>query len=385
MKKILSWFLILILVVLFTGPVTEQLEVVRENHKLEESKPTQDEITQFEGLLNDNTYFYYNNLQDNEKVAYLTMYSSFMSFDEEFTIEINSKKIKNIFTAVLYDNPHIFWVNNDFQYIENVNSITFVPSYRLSSDEAKSITEQMNHIVSGLVDEAERFRTDYEKELYFHDYICENTVYDETLKADHNDTAHSVFLNGVAICEGYSRAMQILLDAADIDNYLVIGDAESDGETAPHMWNIVVLDGVNYHLDVTWDDSGDDDSIMYFYFNLSDSMIGKDHYNIEPENIFCMSDLQYYYIVENSYVEKFYSFNNYVNHTVDVLKSGENSVEFVFENSDDFNKAIKIIENDNVFFDYVNSSVKKSGRNLNPYKVTYYTIATRNYLCIVFE
>lgn len=385
MKRIISWLLVLVLVIVITGPVAEQIEIIREDKMLEECMPTEDEINQFNSLLADNTYYYYNNLSDNEKEAYIVMYSSFVCFDDKITLAINSNKLKDVFTAVLYDNPHIFWIDNNYQYSENNNSVTFTPSYRLSPENVRTMTEEMNHIVSDIVEKSESYLTDFEKELYFHDYICNNTTYDETLEAFCNDTAYSTFVDGVAICEGYSRAMQLLLDAADIDNFLVTGDAESDGEVAPHMWNIVVIDGVNYHLDVTWDDSGTDGKIMYFYFNVSDRMINKDHYNIMPENLLCMSDVLYYYSVEDSYIRKFYSFNNHITRTVNILKSGENSVEFVFENSDDYNKAVSIIENDNGFFSYVKSSVDKSGRKLNPYKVTYYTNALRNYLCLVFE
>lgn len=384
MKKLLSWFIMLIIVVLLTGPVTKFANVIYEQKKIEESKPTQQERIDFQQLLNDNTYYYYNNLNDIEKEAYVTMYSSFMNFDDSFVMETDGEKLKSVFTAVLYDNPHIFWVDNDYQYSENEKSVLFTPNYRNSSVEVQQLTNELNNRISEIVACANRFNTDYEKELYIHNYICENTVYDETLSQSGGDSAYDSLINGKAICEGYSRAVQILLDAVDIDNYLVVGDGESDGTTEPHMWNIVEIDNLNYHLDATWNDSGADNTIVYFYFNVNDEMISKDHFNIEPANNNCTSDIAYYYEVNNSYVKSYSGFSEHANRSAEVLRKGENKVEFVFDNSNDHKKALNDIEKDNGFFDYIYSAVKKSGRRLNPYKVNYYTIDARYYLCIVF-
>ena len=52
---------------------------------------------------------------------------------------------------------------------------------------------------------------------------------------------------------------------------------------------------------------------------------------------------------------------------------------------DEFYTQLADIEKDNGFFDYIYSAVNRSGRKLNPYKITYYTIDTHNYLSVVFE
>lgn len=385
MKKLLSWFIMLIILVVVTGPVMDSIQKISEQNKIEESKPTQQERLDFQNLLNDNTYYYYNSLNGIEKEAYITMYSSFMAFDDTFVMEIDGDKLKSVFTAVLYDNPHIFWVDNDYQYLENDMSVSFTPNYRNSSTEAQMITMQLNSKIDEIVTYVNTLNTDYEKELYIHDYVCKNIIYDESLSGLGGDSVYDSLIKGKAICEGYSRAVQILLDAVDIDNYLVIGDAESNGKTEPHMWNIVEIDNLNYHLDATWNDSGVDDSIVYFYFNVNDEMIQKDHFNIEPTNNLCVSDLAYYYVVENSYVKSYNGFSEHSGRSADALRNGENSIEFIFENFADFKNALNDIEADNGFFDYIFSTVNRSGRKLNPYKITYYTIDTRNYLCVVFE
>ncbi len=384
MKKLLSWLLVFIILVALSGPVSEKVNAVIEQQKIEDSKPTQQERLEFLQILRDKTYYYFNSLNETEKEAYITMYSSFMAFDESFVLEIDGETIKTIFTAVLYDNPHIFWVDNDYQYVVNEMSVSFTPSYRNTPAEVQLISSQLNEKINDIVTYANTLKTDYEKELYIHDYVCENTVYDEALSQTGGNSTYDSLLYGRAICEGYSRAVQILLDAVNIDNYLVVGDGEADGKTEPHMWNVVEIDNLNYYLDATWNDSGADDSIVYFYFNVNDEMISKDHFNIEPANNNCISDMAYYYEVNNSYVKVYEGFSEHANRSADVLRSGENKVEFIFENSTDYKNALNDLQQDNGFFNYVFSAVNKSKRRINPNKVTYYTIDARNYLCVVF-
>lgn len=385
MKKLLSWLVLLLIIIALIGPVTDSINIIKEQIDIEDSKPTQQQRLDFKSLLNDKTYYYYNNLNDSEKDAYITMYYSFMSFDDSFVMEIDVDNLKSVFIAVLYDNPQIFWVDNDYKYVENHKSVLFTPNYRYTEKDAQEKAFQLNNKVNEIVSYVNTLGTDYDKELYIHDYICENTVYDESLIQSNGDSAYDSLIQGKAICEGYSRAVQILLDAVDIDNYLVVGDGESNGEKEPHMWNIVEIENLKYHLDATWDDSGVDESIVYFYFNVSDEIIQKDHFNIEPANQLCISDSAYYYVVENSYIYNYKDFSEHIDRSAEILKKDKNSVEFVFYNFPDFKKALDDIENDNGFFDYIFSAVKKSGRRLNPYKITYYTIDTHNYLCIVFE
>lgn len=388
MKKIFYFLVVLILVFAIIGvgnPVQMIFNQFDEQRQIENSKPTAQERTEFQQQTDDNTYYYYNNLNDVEKEAYVIMYTSFMSFDKSFVMEATVDQVKEVFTSVLYDNPHIFWVSNNYQYLENGNSVSFTPKYRLTDSEAQTITKQLNDKVDEISSSANSLTTDYEKELYIHNYVCENTVYDENTFNAEGDTAYSALLNGKAICEGYSRAVQILLDAVDIDNYLVIGNGITDGKSEPHMWNIVNIDNANYHLDATWNDANDDGSISYFYFNVTDEIISKDHSDIEPLNNFCISNTANYFETENAVVDSYNGFYEHTNRSAETLKGGQNYVEFLFEHSNDFKKAVKDIEKDNGFFKYIASAVRQSGRKLNSYQIEYYTIDNRNYLCIVFK
>ena len=137
MKKFLIRLLVLVLIIALAGPVSEKINIIIEEKQIEESKPTQEERLDFLKLLGDNTYYYFNNLDEKEKEAYITMYSSFMNFEETFVMEIDGDRLKTVFTSVLYDNPHIFWVDNEYKYVENEKSVSCSPNNRNTLAEAK--------------------------------------------------------------------------------------------------------------------------------------------------------------------------------------------------------------------------------------------------------
>lgn len=128
---------------------------------------------------------------------------------------------------------------------------------------------------------------DYEKELAIHDYIINHTDYDsaaasynEAHKAEMEkgiipiDVASSYMSYGVlclgkGVCEGYSYAACKLLNMVGIKTKVVPGTAGK-----PHMWDMVLLDGKYYHLDLTFDDPVTSDGtkmLEHKYFNLRDS------------------------------------------------------------------------------------------------------------------
>jgi len=76
-------------------------------------------------------------------------------------------------------------------------------------------------------------------------------------KIDYLRTICGVFLDGKAVCEGYARAMQYLLQKCGIECAEIAGNIRKEtGELdGGHAWNIVKIDGDYYYLDTTWDDS----------------------------------------------------------------------------------------------------------------------------------
>ncbi len=387
MKKIIAFIVgitIGLVIYLALGNVDNVVNAIIENNEIVQDRPTDSQIEQFETKKETKCFYYYDNLSQDEKIAYLTLYYGFVEYDDSIRMEVQEEDLKDVFTAVLYDNPDMFWVDYEYDYMVYSDSVAFSPKYRLTEYEVKTMQDSVNDKIDEIITEVNKLDSDYEKELYIHDYIIENTEYDISTLEKMGDTVYSVLVSGKSICEGYARTVQILLDKLGIENYLVTGDTESDGEILPHMWNVVNIDGDNYHLDVTWDDLNDEFDTVYFYFNVTDEYISRDHYKINPQNNNCNSIKSNYFIKENTFVYTYKGYSNLVQQSVDALLK-DNTVELCFAENSDYKKALKDLENDNGFFKYVDTVINKSKRKLNKNIVDYHTLDTHNYLCIEFK
>ena len=387
MKKIIAFIVgitIGLVIYLALGNVDNVVNAIIENSEIVQDRPTDSQIEQFETKKETKCFYYYDNLSQDEKTAYLTLYYGFVEYDDSIRMEVQEEDLKDVFTAVLYDNPDMFWVDYEYDYMVYSDSVAFSPKYRLTEDEVKTMQDSVNDKIDEIMTEVNKLDSDYEKELYIHDYIIENTEYDISTLENMGDTVHSVLVSGKSICEGYARTVQILLDKLGIENYLVTGDTESDGEILPHMWNIVNIDGDNYHLDVTWDDLNDEFDTVYFYFNVTDEYISRDHYKINPQNNNCNSTKSNYFVKENTLVYTYKGYINLVQQSVDALLK-DNTVELCFAENSDYKKALKDLEDDNGFFKYVDTVINKSKRKLNKNIVDYHTLDAHNYLCIEFK
>lgn len=110
--------------------------------------------------------------------------------------------------------------------------------------------------------------TEQEKALVYYQWVCENCVYD----FDATDTSlshipYSLFINGTAVCDGYTGAYNLLLKLEGIQCTTLSNDE--------HIWTVATLDGTQVHIDTTWGDSGSD--ISYAYFAMTPSQSWKQH------------------------------------------------------------------------------------------------------------
>lgn len=386
-RKVPSFFVILIVfLVVFCSTFFTNFEKFLDWKQTFDDRITEQEQIDFENQLNTKTFYYYNSLNDDQKQAYIMMHSMFENFTKSRRFEVTRDELKDVFQAVLYDNSEFFWVDVNYTFVELKDSIEFSPNYRFNKATAEYMNAVLDEKLEEIIKSADSFSSDYEKELYFNDYICNVTVYNEETFGKMGDTAYNSLINGEAICEGYSRAMQLLLDRVGINNYLVIGDAKIENGTEAHMWNVVEIGGKNYHLDVTWNDTGTENGTGYLYFNLNDEIISYDHMNILPENNQCVSMEANYFVVNELYVDRFKSYNDLVIPVANELKNNDNTVEILFSDADQLSNALKAIEKNNYgFFDFVGDAVNISGKALKTDEMEYYTIDGLNYLCLIFK
>ena len=114
----------------------------------------------------------------------------------------------------------------------------------------------------------------YEIAHTFHDYVVNNVSYVKT--GDHQ-SAYGALVGGKAVCAGYARAFQLLMNRAGISCWYVAGDSyDPKGNLVAHAWNLYWLDGKCYYSDATWDDQGTE--LFHEYLNMSLEEISKTHF-----------------------------------------------------------------------------------------------------------
>ncbi len=148
----------------------------------------------------------------------------------------------------------------------------------LSSDKEKELYSVMTDITEEII---EPEMTDMDKVIAVHDYLIVNTIYSEKDgNAEYLATASSVLIDGEGQCQGYSEAFTALLMLSGVETQVISGNAlDSSATYQPHAWNLVMIDGEWYHVDVTWDDPIPDTggSTVHTYMLRSDDYFERDH------------------------------------------------------------------------------------------------------------
>lgn len=166
-------------------------------------------------------------------------YNSFQSIN----IEVGANGRITIKTKKVYSKKQIDYINNYIEEFKNNN-----------------LNDSM---------------TTSDKIKVFHDYIINNTVYDTEAK-DESYTAYNLITTGKSICGGYSDIMAIYLNNLGVKNYKI---------TSPnHVWNLVYVDGIWYHIDATWDDPITNDNKQYLIHNF---------YMITTEELFKLDTVEH--------------------------------------------------------------------------------------------
>lgn len=169
--------------------------------------------------------------------------------------------------------------------------------------------------------------SDYEKELALHDYIVKNYQYDTDAANQEPISDDAAGITGFitthkGVCEAYSYTFKALCSICGIECHVVTGDLDG----VSHAWNVICLDGENYHIDVTSDDPLPDmpQHCFYTYFNLTDAEIAKTH-TLDNKWYECTAD-KYNYFKYNGLIVHDYS--GLYDLTIRRLSEGYNTVVF---------------------------------------------------------
>lgn len=210
--------------------------------------------------------YYYNHMNKAQQAAYHSILSGVKNLADEFQIPaLEEEELYNVFFQMRLDHPEIFWVSSyKYRYYKDSPNLIFIPEYLFDKKKICEHQKAMTARVEKLIRLAQKL-SEWEKEKYVHDFICENIRYDK-LKKSYSHEIIGPLGQGVGVCEGIAKAVKVLLDALGV-------------------WCVIAICGNNPETS----------EIRYDYFNLDDSQIFRDHEPLIAPAPHCGDHEHFYY------------------------------------------------------------------------------------------
>lgn len=212
------------------------------------------------------TYFYYSRLTAAHQQAYDILLEAIQNYQEHTVIEgCTFDEISKISHAIQYDHPELFW----YKTVSVAGSEVSI-SYGASAQECEVLQKHIDQAVAKYLEGIDDSMSAYDVAVRLHAKVIATVDYDTIAlnkqkkeggpakdKIDYLRAICGVFLEGKAVCEGYARAMQYLLQKCGVECAEAVGYIKKEnGERGEaHAWNILRIDGDYYYMDATWDDS----------------------------------------------------------------------------------------------------------------------------------
>lgn len=264
--------------------------------------------------MSENNY-YFKQLDKEQQKVYHAILTGLQAMETSITVpKMDGKVLSEIYFLVRMDHPEIFYsVTFKCRFYPQADSMELIPEYLFPKKQLLQHKTAVEARIAKLARPAEKMSIK-EKEIYIHDFICENVRYDK-LKKSYSHEIIGPLTNGVGVCEGIAKTVKILCDKLGIWCIIALSDNNPEkGIKYRHTWNIICMEGKYYHLDVTFDNSlGHDGVIRYDYFNVSDTWCFRDHEPVLYKIPKCDNSDAFYY------KEKKISFTKYE----DVAKRAE--------------------------------------------------------------
>ena len=223
--------------------------------------------------------YYYELLNKQQQRAYHAMKVGLESLAPSFPVpRLEHQELADVYFLLRLDHPKIFYsVSYKYKYYPDSEYIEMIPEYLFQKSKIVEHQKAMEARVKKLARQAASL-SEWEKEHFIHDFICENVHYDK-LKKPYSHEIIGPLGHGVGVCEGIAKAVKILCDELGIWCMISISERNPEKNIKyRHAWNIIKIGGKYYHLDATFDNSlGKGERNRYDYMNLSDSQIFRDH------------------------------------------------------------------------------------------------------------
>lgn len=237
-----------------------------------------------------------------EKSCYDQLADGIRNVETHITIRtgLDPTTVKKIVDYYLLDHAEIFYtstagISYSYSTVHSqriYKSYTITPNYAYDKNTVLAMRVRMGAEIAQMLAAANGKTGDYKKELALHDALVHALSYDSAAAADPSSypqsfSVYGAFTNKTAVCEGYAKALKLLLDSAGIESLYVTGVATNGSDSGTHAWNMARISGNWYYVDATFDEPVlvnrlgqyvNANKIDYTYFNFKskpDHVLGK--------------------------------------------------------------------------------------------------------------
>ena len=289
--------------------------------------------------------------------------------------QLTEADITLLYEAFSRDNPHMFYLDRVYRMEGrkdkegNPYYDTMMLHFRFTAEERIRYAAELEAAADQLLNHLPSEKDPYFTELHLHDQLNRDCTYDTEAAADKQGsdviayTAYGALVDGSAVCEGYARAMQLLLNRVGIAATVINGTAVETEES--HMWNLIKLNDNYYYLDPTWNDN--QDKGYHTYFNITSEELAKTH-RIAPNQaaaVTCTATKDNYFVRNNTYVDTYHR-QTIAELIAARVQQGDTHIQLKFA-PDKFNNGLLFLKNGTLTFELVNEQLSKDDLTLWDY------------------
>lgn len=208
--------------------------------------------------------YFYNQLGSDDKGKYEAIYQMLASRTDVDYPGNDPNEMGKMFNFVMGDHPEIFYANFlSSTSNSGVTSSHISGKYHYSESQIADLSAKLDKAVQECISGVPAGADDFEKAKYVYDYLINHVKYNhKTLKKlnsgsapsyeKRGQTAVNALVEGDAVCAGYARAYQLVMQELGYTCAYIVGDLKK--EEGSHAWCLLQLGGDYYYVDPTWGD-----------------------------------------------------------------------------------------------------------------------------------
>lgn len=336
----------------------------------------------------------YEFLSDKEQQVYREICEAIENHETEldvmkyFITTDTMDKIRNYYSV---DQVGYFWNKGTWGYkyykaTDFVSKVNF--TYCYSESEAAYMQRQIDAVVGEICADITPYMSEYEILLHVYESLIDLIDYDTFGielydSVEHTDdepddlrSIYGAFVNRKAVCTGYSKATQYILQKYGIECAYI-----SSIESEDHAWNLVNIDDEYYYVDTTWGDSSNTDPeksypdrINYSFLCMTTAELACVDSHTPDDTVelpFCNSEKYNYY--KNKGLYFYYAdYDKFSGLIYDAFSENEETIVFRCDNAQVLNTMKTNLIDDNYLWEYVNNICEQYSLT-EPKRATYYT------------